>query len=237
MLHVLLIAALAAVTELSSGTDQTAHEHFAKQMLVCGYRHTFVGLMHGDSCISSKASQDSAVYFGAAAAATSQEFVAQESPKLKEQSQNEFIAEAKDSKAKNEPFDVYLARISKEDIQCSDELNKSPFVPSDPYTGSGGLFLGTPCQSDVDSGRIDFSVERFASFRIGSTTKAQVIAALGKPAGWLTQPDGTLMLEYDYVGPKELLGMRRVLHPSFTFNKENVLTRMDYPGSDSGGAK
>ncbi|SRR5258706_7791022 len=104
---------------------------------------------------------------------------------------------------------------------------------SDPYPGSGGLFLGTPDRKDVDSGRIDFTPERFASFKIGSTTKAEVTGLLGKPAGWLTDTNGTSQLEYDYVAPGGVSDLRKIVHAFFTFDANRVFTRLTYPDYDS----
>jgi hypothetical protein len=103
----------------------------------------------------------------------------------------------------------------------------------DPYPGSGGTFLGTPDRSLIDSGRIDFTAERFASFKIGSTTKAQVATLLGKPAGWLTDPQGSSQLEYDYVEPGGVSDMRKIMYSIFTFNSNMVLSRITYPDYDS----
>ena len=115
--------------------------------------------------------------------------------------------------------------------------SSSPVVQSsdtsDPYPGSGGLFLGTPDRKDVDSGRINFTPERFVSFKIGSTTKAQVTALLGKPAGWLTETNGTSQLEYDYVEPGGASDLRKIIYVFFTFDDKRVLTRLTYPDYDS----
>jgi hypothetical protein len=100
---------------------------------------------------------------------------------------------------------------------------------TDPYPGSGGLFLGTPTQEEIASGKIDFDKSKFAALKIGTTTKNEVVAALGKPAGWLANEDHTSQLEYDYVGPNNAAGMRRIAHVFFTFDKKMVLTRIDYP--------
>ena len=109
----------------------------------------------------------------------------------------------------------------------------------DPYPGSGGLFLGTPNQAEINSGKINFSKDRFASFKIGATTKADVVKALGAPAGWSTDANGKSQLEYDYVSPvdpmtaKFGMPMRRVMHTFFSFDTSKVLTRITYPGYDS----
>ena len=108
-----------------------------------------------------------------------------------------------------------------------------PTDKSDPYPGDGGLFLGTPDRKEVDSGRINFTPERFASFKVGSTTKAQVVALLGKPAGWLTKGDGTSQFEYDYVEPGGVSDLRKIMYAFFAFDSNKVLTRVVYPDYDS----
>jgi outer membrane protein assembly factor BamE (lipoprotein component of BamABCDE complex) len=108
-----------------------------------------------------------------------------------------------------------------------------PSDASDPYPGDGGLFQGTPDRKDVDSGRINFAPEKFASLKIGSTTKVQVAALLGKPAGWLTETNGTSQLEYDYVEPGGASDLRKVIYVYFTFDAKRVLTRLEYPDYDS----
>lgn len=103
----------------------------------------------------------------------------------------------------------------------------------DPFPGSGGLFLGTPSAERIASGSIDFTTKRFDSFKVGTTTKAEVVKILGKPAGWMSDPDGKSQLEYDYIEAPGSLGMRRVMYTFFTFNSAMVLTRISYPGYDS----
>lgn len=100
---------------------------------------------------------------------------------------------------------------------------------TDPYPDSGGMFLGTPTQEEITSGKINFDKNKFAALKIGTTTKSEVVAVLGKPAGWQTNEDHTSQMEYDYVGPKNGAGMRRIANVFFTFDKNMVLTKIDYP--------
>jgi hypothetical protein len=122
---------------------------------------------------------------------------------------------------------------------CVPSTAQSSSPSPDPYPGSGGLFLGTPSQSKIDSGKFNFSKSRFASFKIGVTTKSEVVKALGAPAGWTTDADGKSQLEYDYVSPvdpmtaKFGMPMRRVMYTFFSFDASRVLTRITYPGYDS----
>ena len=109
----------------------------------------------------------------------------------------------------------------------------NPTQVQDPYAGSGGLFLGTPSREDIESGRIDFTAERFAAFKTRTTTKAELAGALGRPAGWMTNPDGSSQLEYDYIETTRFMGMRQVMHTFFIFDPKGILVRVRYPGYDS----
>jgi hypothetical protein len=92
-------------------------------------------------------------------------------------------------------------------------------------TGSGGVFYNSPSKADVASGRADYKPERFASFKVGQTTKREVMDTLGKPDGWLTKPDKTSSFSYAYVGPQGAYGMRSVVHVWFYFDDNQILTR------------
>lgn len=126
---------------------------------------------------------------------------------------------------------------------CATATPSTPLPSPDPYPGSGGLFLGTPSRSEVESGKANFSKKKLASFKIGATTKSEVAKALGAPAGWSTEVDGKSQLEYDYVSPvdpmtaKFGMPMRRVMHTFFSFDTSRVLTRITYPGYDSSKGK
>jgi len=99
----------------------------------------------------------------------------------------------------------------------------------DPYPGSGGLILGTPSDQDVQSGRSVYTPGKLASLKVGVTTKQEVVALLGEPANWSTEPDGTSELGYDFVSTHEAFGLRKVLRASFTFDKNLVLFKIDAP--------
>jgi hypothetical protein len=99
----------------------------------------------------------------------------------------------------------------------------------DPYAGSGGRFFGTPTWP------ASFKAERFSSFQVGVTTKAQVVAALGKPDGWVTRPDGSSQLEYAYGGPTTRIGnqsAQQIVYTFFTFDAQKTLTKMEIPGQN-----
>jgi hypothetical protein len=98
----------------------------------------------------------------------------------------------------------------------------------DPYPGSGGLYLGTPSKADIESGRAVFDPAKFSSFQVGTTTKREVVAALGEPANWKSNPDGTSELGYNYVAP-EPSAFRRIKEARFTFNRNYVLSGVELP--------
>lgn len=102
----------------------------------------------------------------------------------------------------------------------------------DPYSGSGGAFLGTPSEQDIQSGRAIFGPEKCSSFTVGKTTKLEIIEKLGRPAGWSTERDGTSLLEYDYVEPAEMFGMQRVIATFFNFDRSLMLFKIKCPGFD-----
>lgn len=102
----------------------------------------------------------------------------------------------------------------------------------DPYAGSGGLFMGTPSDTDIQSGRSVYIPEKLASLKVGVTTKQEVVDALGEPANWSSKPDGTSTLGYDFVSANEMFGMRKVLRASFAFDRDLVLSEIDAPESD-----
>lgn len=99
----------------------------------------------------------------------------------------------------------------------------------DPYPGSGGLFLGTPSDEDVQSGRSVYTPDKLAPLTVGVATKQEVVDLLGKPANWSSEPDGSSELGYNFVSTHEMFGMREVLRASFTFDKHLILSRINAP--------
>jgi TonB family protein len=98
----------------------------------------------------------------------------------------------------------------------------------DPYPGSGGELYSAPSSvSDMDA-------SKFAAFQIGTTTKAQVATALGKPAAWVTRQDGTSQLEYAYRYWATRQGEWGIAYTFFIFDPNQVLTEMQYPRSERG---
>lgn len=113
-------------------------------------------------------------------------------------------------------------------------LSASSFAttPIDPYPGSGGYFMGTPSEADIQSGRAIFTDEKCSGFSIGLTAKADVVAKLGPPAGWSSERDGTSLLEYDFVEASGMMGMRRVIAATFNFDHGMKLYKIACPGHD-----
>jgi hypothetical protein len=109
-------------------------------------------------------------------------------------------------------------------VACS-----SPSTRADPYPGSGGLFLGTPRAEDVRSGRSVFDVARFASFKVGTTSKQDVVKVLGPPAWWKSNPDSTSAMGYDFVRKESFLGMQKIERATFTFDSNLLLSKAEYP--------
>jgi hypothetical protein len=112
-------------------------------------------------------------------------------------------------------------------VSCAGSSN-----PRDPYPGSGGAFLGTPSDKDIKSGRALFTAEKCSAFKVGETTKAEVVEKLGGPAGWSTERDGTSILEYNYVEATGAFGMRRVTATFFSFDRSMMLFKIKCPGFD-----
>lgn len=97
-----------------------------------------------------------------------------------------------------------------------------------PYPGSGGLYMGTPSKTDIESGRAVFNAVKFASFKPGVTTKKQVAAALGRPSNWRTLADGSSEMGYDYVDSRPSF-FRQVKEARFVFDPALVLKEMRLP--------
>jgi hypothetical protein len=115
-------------------------------------------------------------------------------------------------------------------VTSSPTLNR--VLPADPYPGNGGKFLGTPAHAPR------LALDEFSTFQIGTTTKAQVVAALGKPEGWTSLPDGTSVLGYAYSGePVRILNQSAtpIVYASFSFDANRILSHMSLPRDPNGG--
>jgi len=102
---------------------------------------------------------------------------------------------------------------------------------ADPYPGTGGKYFGTPAHAP------SLSFSKFSTFQLGTTTKAQVVAVLGKPEGWVTRPDGTSQLGYAYSGPSTRIGNQSatpIVYAMFDFDANKILSRMSLPRQPTG---
>jgi hypothetical protein len=99
--------------------------------------------------------------------------------------------------------------------------------PDDPYIGSG---MTMPVMSPQTLKTYDPHL--FDALRVGSTTKSEVINALGKPGAWNSDKDGNSLLVYMYnlnspgeaaSGVIESVGVR------LRFDARKVLTQIELP--------
>jgi hypothetical protein len=117
----------------------------------------------------------------------------------------------------------------KDDIRKQREQNLAGTegTSDDPYAGRGGALYGTPPEmlTDYDPGH-------FGSFRIGVTTKKDIVQALGRPEWWSTDNSGNGAFGYSYrrttPGMAEYGVGERVL-VSFKFDSRRVLTSIELP--------
>ena len=124
--------------------------------------------------------------------------------------------------------DTIVARRAELEQKAADE-DRLAGTPSadDPYPGSGGALFGTP-QEMVPP----YDPHLFDRFKVGVTTKRDVVKALGKPELWFTEPDGTSTLSYPYhqsSGGLSMLGMSKRVSVGLKFDAHKVLTGIDLP--------
>lgn len=97
----------------------------------------------------------------------------------------------------------------------------------DPYSGNGGMHMGAPKEL-VRA----YDPTAFAGFRVRSTTKADVVRALGGPEWWSTYPDGKSSIGYSYFRGNtglSIIGMVERVQVSFTFDATRMLVEIDLP--------
>lgn len=98
----------------------------------------------------------------------------------------------------------------------------------DPYSGDGGAMFGTP-QEMVSA----YDPHVFDKFKIGVTTKSEVVKSLGKPEMWFTDADGTSTLNYPYFERGDVglavLGMAHRVSIGFKFDARKTLTAIQLP--------
>jgi hypothetical protein len=103
--------------------------------------------------------------------------------------------------------------------------------PDDPYSGSGGALMGTPAAMMTA-----YDPKYFAAFRIGRTTKSEVVQALGKPELWYTDADGSTHLSYGYhmsTQVSAMLGMVQRVSVSFKFDAKRILVEINLPKGET----
>ncbi|MBI3437937.1 MAG: hypothetical protein HY054_04685 [Proteobacteria bacterium] len=96
----------------------------------------------------------------------------------------------------------------------------------DPYGGEGGALFGMPQELLTQ-----YDPTRFAAFRPGVTTRAEVLSALGRPEYWSNDGAG-LTFGYSYLRLTDVsaaIGMSERVQVSIVFNRANVLTRVGLP--------
>jgi hypothetical protein len=114
--------------------------------------------------------------------------------------------------------------ITKKRAENEHSANASP---EDPYSGSGGAIMGTPAAMLAA-----YDAKTFAPFRVGVSTKSEVVQALGKPEAWDTDADGTTHLYYSYhvaTPAAAMMGMVQRVGVGLTFDAKKILTAISLP--------
>lgn len=99
---------------------------------------------------------------------------------------------------------------------------------TDPYMGSGMAMPPPPGQSNV------YDRNLFSSFHLGTTTKSDVVAALGKPGAWNSDKDGNSLLVYMYKlnSPEDAAqGVTQIVGVRLRFDAKKVLTKIELPNN------
>jgi hypothetical protein len=126
-------------------------------------------------------------------------------------------------------FQAYLVAHAEEAGKAGEaRRSKALAAADDPYAGDGGAFMGAPEElvQPYDPGL-------FAAFKLGATSKAEVVRTLGRPEWWSTDPDGTSELAYSYNAPIAA-GIVQRLQVSFKFDVKKVLTEIRLPRFKAG---
>lgn len=89
------------------------------------------------------------------------------------------------------------------------------------FERSGGKFYGAANPRFLQ----EFDPSKFAHFKVGKTTKDDVLRDLGRPYGWHNSDEGVLHLHYRYAGTRTGR-MTRMVFPNFFF-ENNILVRMN----------
>jgi hypothetical protein len=123
--------------------------------------------------------------------------------------------------------EVEYARAHSDQLRArQEELARTEAIRGDdPYGGDGGAIGGMP-QELLTA----YDANRFAGFRRNVTTRAEVIAALGRPEWWSTDLNGSSTFGYSYLRVTDVsavLGMAEQVH--VRFNASEILLRVNLP--------
>lgn len=97
----------------------------------------------------------------------------------------------------------------------------------DRYASSGGALFGTPPEL-----LHAYDARRFAAFRRGATTRADVLSELGRPEYWSTSDNGTSSFSYSFLRNTEvtaILGMSQIVQVTIHFDREHIVSRVTLP--------
>lgn len=95
----------------------------------------------------------------------------------------------------------------------------------------GGKPFFSPDSVYVCGGERQFDVSRFAAFRLGVTTKADVVTHLGEPLWWMSSSAGASLLGYDfYVKEPPHCQFPNITPVELEFDSRGILVDMEYPG-------
>jgi hypothetical protein len=104
-------------------------------------------------------------------------------------------------------------------------------TPDNPYPGSGGSLLRDQTPDEVADARRAFDPDKLAAFRIGTSTKREVVAALGEPAWWSTSESGYSRLGYNFHSRGATVNAPGTVPVTFVFDGKNTLVDADYADS------
>jgi hypothetical protein len=127
-------------------------------------------------------------------------------------------------------FATYLVTHPDEVKRMNDQARRQAgdiATGEDPYAGNGGSPMSTPQELLKP-----YDAKSFAAFRVGVTTRAEVIAALGRPEWWETHEDKTSKIGYSFDRPViglTTVNMSQVVPVSISFDAAHVLTKVELP--------
>ena len=122
-------------------------------------------------------------------------------------------------------FKTYIV-AHKDEIAKKNAAASANSSSDDPYSGSGGALFGTP-QEMIQN----YDPAVFAAFKVGVTTKSEIIKALGMPEWWETEKDGSSAIGYSFqrAGPEAAIGLVQRVTVSFKFDAKEALAAISLP--------